>query len=179
MAFDPEGILGTLPAITNVTFGWLAGRWLQLKGKEYEGLTKLLLAGLLAIALALLWNPFFPINKKLWTGSFVLVTVGIDCVILAVLIYITDFLQKRKWAYFFEVFGRNPLFIYLVSELLAILLWFFDVGENYQPLYRWIFENIFSHTGMYFGSFLFAVCFMLLCWLIGYIMDKKKIYVRV
>jgi predicted acyltransferase len=179
VAFDPEGILGTLPAITNVTFGWLAGRWLQLKGKEYEGLTKLLLAGLLAIALALLWNPFFPINKKLWTGSFVLVTVGIDCVILAVLIYITDFLQKRKWAYFFEVFGRNPLFIYLVSELLAILLWFFDVGENYQPLYRWIFENIFSHTGMYFGSFLFAVCFMLLCWLIGYIMDKKKIYVRV
>ncbi len=179
VAFDPEGILSTLPAITNVTFGWLAGRWLQLKGKEYEGLTKLLLVGVLAIALALLWNPFFPINKKLWTGSFVLLTVGIDCVILAVLIYITDFLQKRKWAYFFEVFGRNPLFIYLVSELLAILLWFFGVGENYQPLYRWIFENIFSHTGMYFGSFLFAVCFMLLCWLIGYIMDKKKIYVRV
>ncbi|WP_276502568.1 acyltransferase family protein [Terrimonas pollutisoli] len=179
VAFDPEGILGTLPSIANVTLGWYAGRWLQLKGKEYEGLTKLLLAGFLAIALALLWNPFFPINKKLWTGSFVLVTVGIDCVVLAVLIYITDFLQKRKWAYFFEVFGRNPLFIYLVSELLVILLWFFGVGENYQPLYQWIFENIFSHTGMYFGSFLFAVSFMLLCWLIGYIMDRKKIYVRV
>lgn len=179
VAFEPEGILSTLPAITNVTFGYLAGQWIQRKGKEYEGLAKLLLAGILLIALALAWNHFFPINKKLWTGSFVLLTVGIDCTILAALIYITDFLQQRKWGYFFEVFGRNPLFIYLLSEIGAILLWFFGVGENYQPLYSWIFENVFSWAGMYFGSFLFAISFMLICWLIGYILDKRKIYVRV
>ena len=134
VAFDPEGILSTLPAITNVTFGYLAGKWIQEKGKEYEGLAKLLLAGALLVVLALAWHQFFPINKKLWTRSFVLLTVGIDCIILAVLIYITDFLQKRKWGYFFEVFGKNPLFIYLLSEIGAILLWFFGVGENYQPL---------------------------------------------
>ena len=179
VAFDPEGVLSTLPAITNVTFGWLAGKWIQKKGKEYEGLAKLLLAGVFLVALALTWDRFFPINKKLWTGSFVLLTVGIDCIILAVLIYITDFLQQRKWAYFFEVFGRNPLFIYLLSEIGAILLWFFSVGNNYQPLYSWIFENVFSRAGMYFGSFLFAISFMLICWLVGYILDKKKIYVRV
>ncbi len=179
IAFDPEGVLSTLPAIANVTFGWLAGKWIRKKGKEYEGLTKLLLAGVVLVALALAWHPFFPINKKLWTGSFVLLTVGIDCVILAVLIYITDFLQQRKWGYFFEVFGKNPLFIYLLSEIGAILLWFFGVGENYQPLYGWIFENVFSHAGMYFGSFLFAISFMLICWLVGYFLDKRKIYVRV
>lgn len=179
VAFEPEGVLSTLPAIANVTFGYVAGKWIQQKGKEYEGLTKLLLAGALLIFLALAWHPFFPINKKLWTGSFVLLTAGIDCIILAALIYITDFLQKRKWAYFFEVFGKNPLFIYLLSEVGVILLWFFGVGDNYQPLYNWIFENIFSKAGMYFGSFLFAVCVMLLCWLVGYWMDKKKIYVRV
>lgn len=189
VAFDPEGVLSTLPAITNLTFGWLAGKWIQRKarpddypvgrGKEYEGLAKLLLAGALFIALALAWHPFFPINKKLWTGSFVLLTVGIDCIILAVLIYITDFLQQKKWGYFFEVFGKNPLFIYLLSEVGAILLWFFGVGEKYQPLYSWIFENVFSRAGMYFGSFLFAISFMLVCWLVGYILDKRKIYIRV
>jgi predicted acyltransferase len=179
IAFDPEGVLSTLPAITNVTFGWMAGQWIQKKGKEYEGLTKLLLVGVVLVMMALAWHPFFPINKKLWTSSFVLLTVGIDCIILAALIYITEFLQKRKWGYFFEVFGKNPLFIYLLSEVAAILLWFFRVGENYQPLYSWIFENIFSPAGMYFGSFLFALSFMLICWLVGYIMNKRKIYVRV
>jgi len=179
VAFDPEGVLSTIPAICNVTFGWLAGKWIQRKGKEYEGLAKLLLAGVLLVALALAWHPFFPINKKLWTGSFVLLTVGIDCIILAVLIYTTDFLQQRKWGWFFEIFGKNPLFIYLLSEIGAILLGFFSVGENYRSLHSWIFEKVFSHAGMYFGSFLFAISFMLVCWLVGYILDKRKIYVRV
>ena len=179
VAFEPEGILSTLPAIANVTFGYTAGKWIQEKGKEYEGLTKLLLAGALAVTIALSWDWFFPINKKLWTGSFVFLTVGIDCIIISALIYITDFLQKRKWGYFFEVFGKNPLFIYLLSELGAILLYFFTVGEKHQSLYSWIFQNIYKHAGMYFGSFLFAVSVMLVCWLVGYILDKRKIYVRV
>jgi predicted acyltransferase len=182
--FDPEGVLSTLPAIVNVTFGYLAGKWIQAKGKEYEGLAKLLLAGVLLVALALGWDRFFPINKKLWTSSFVLLTVGIDCIILAALIYVTDFLQKRNpigtgWTYFFEVFGKNPLFIYLLSEVIAILFWFFSVGDHYQPVYQWIFQNIFRHAGMYFGSFLFAISVMLVCWLVGYFLDKRKIYVRV
>ena len=182
--FDPEGVLSTLPAIVNVSFGYLAGKWIQQKGKEYEGLAKLLLAGALLVALALGWDRFFPINKKLWTSSFVLLTVGIDCIILAALIYVTDFLQKRNptaigWTYFFEVFGKNPLFIYLLSEVIAILFWFFSVGENYQPLYQWIFQNIFRPAGMYFGSFLFAISIMLVCWLVGYFLDKRKIYIRV
>ena len=179
VAFEPEGILSTLPAIANVTFGYGAGKWIQEKGKEYEGLTKLLLAGALAVTIALSWDWFFPINKKLWTGSFVFLTVGIDCILISALIYITDFLQKRKWGYFFEVFGKNPLFIYLLSELGAILLYFFTVGEKHQSLYSWIFQNIYKHAGMYFGSFLFAVSVMLVCWLVGYILDKRKIYVRV
>ena len=178
-AFEPEGFLSTLPSIANVTFGYLAGKWIQDKGKEYEGIAKLLLAGVLFVVVALTWDWFFPINKKLWTGSFVLLTVGIDCILISGLIYITDFLQKRKWGYFFEVFGRNPLFIYLLSELTAILLYFFTVGDKRQPVYGWLFTNIFKNAGMYFGAFLFAVCFMLFCWLIGYVLDKRKIYVRV
>jgi len=177
VAFEPEGLLSTIAAIANVTFGYAAGRWVQEKGKTYEGLAKLLLVGALLLVLALGWDWFFPINKKLWTGSFVLLTVGIDCIILGGLIYVIDFLQRRRWTYFFEVFGKNPLFIYLLSELGATLLWFFPVGQ--QPLYRWLFQNIFKYAGMYFGSFLFAISFMLFCWLIGYVLDKRRIYVRV
>jgi len=179
VAFDPEGLLSTIPAIANVTFGYAAGKWIQEKGKTYEGLAKLLLVGAVAVALALAWNPLFPINKKLWTGSFVLLTVGIDCILLAALTYIIDFLKRIKWTYFFEVFGKNPLSIYLLSELGATLLGFIQVGENHQPLHAWLYQNIFQHAGLYFGSFLFAVAFMLFCWLVGYILDKRKIYLRV
>jgi predicted acyltransferase len=135
------------------------------------------LVGVVLILLALCWNNFHPINKKLWTGSYVFLTVGIDCVLLAGLVYVIDFLQIKRFNYFFEVFGRNPLFIYLVSEVGAILMWFILVGG--QPLYSWLFQNIFRHAGMYLGAFLFAVSFMMFCWLVGYILDRRKIYVRV
>lgn len=179
VAFDPEGVLSTLPAIANVIFGYAVGKWIQLKGKSWEGLRKLLITGIIFIAIALLWNLVFPINKKLWTGSFVLLTVGIDCILLAALTYITDFIKQTKWTYFFEVFGKNPLFIYLLSELGATLLYFFRVGEPKQSLFKWLYINIFQHAGDYFGSFLFAISFMLLCWLAGYLLDKRNIYVRV
>ena len=175
--FDPEGLLSTLPAIANVTFGYATGKWIQEKGKSYEGLTKLLLAGTALIFLALCWNNFHPVNKKLWTGSYVFLTVGIDCLLLAGLIYLIDFLQIKRFNYFFEVFGKNPLFIYLLSEIAAILLWFIPIGD--KPLYSWLFDNVFSKAGMYFGSFLFAITIMLFCWLVGYALDKRKIYVRV
>lgn len=179
VAFDPEGLLSTLSAIANVTLGYAVGKWIQDRGRSYEGLAKLLLSGILLVFLALSWDWFFPINKKLWTGSFVFITVGIDCIILGGLIYITEFLNKRNWGYFFEIFGKNPLFIYLLSELGATLLWFFPVGPERQPVYSWLFQHIFRHAGMYFGSFLFAISFMLFCWLVGYVLDKRRIYVRV
>ena len=179
VAFDPEGIFSTLPSIVNVIAGYAAGKWMQKMGKTWEGLTKLLLIGGVAISAALLWNMFLPINKKLWTSSYVLLTIGIDCILLATLAYITDFLHHIKWTYFFQVFGKNPLFIYLVSELGATLLWFFRVGEKKESLYTWLYHHFFKYAGNYFGSFLFAFTIMLLCWLVGYWMDKKKIYIRV
>lgn len=179
VAFDPEGVLSTLPAIVNVIIGYAVGKWIQLKGNLKEGLYKLLFAGVILIAISLVWNLVFPINKKLWTGSFVLLTTGIDCILIAILTYIIDFIKRTKWTYFFEVFGKNPLFIYLLSELGATLLYFFRVGEPTQSLFRWLYLNIFQHAGDYFGSFLFAISFMLLCWLAGYFLDKNKIYVRV
>lgn len=175
--FDPEGFLSTFPAIVNVVAGYVAGVYIQKKGNTYEGLAKLLIAGFLLFIAAYWWNFGFPINKKLWTSSFVLNTVGLDCMILACIIYVVDFLGKKNGVYFFQVFGRNPLFIYLLSELVVIILWMVHIGE--LSLFEWIYQNIFALAGPYIGSLLFAVTFMLFCWSIGYILDKKKIYVRV
>lgn len=178
VAFDPEGLLSTMTSVVNVIAGYTVGKYIQEKGNTYEGLTKLLIAGSLLLFAAYCWNLVFPINKKLWTSSFVLHTVGIDCIVISIIIYIINFKHKTSWTYFFEVFGRNPLFIYLLSELGATLLYFFKTDPK-TSVFAWIYQNIFKHAGDYFGAFLFAVSFMLLCWLVGYVLDKKKIYVRV
>jgi predicted acyltransferase len=178
VAFDPEGLLSTMPAVANVVAGYTVGKFIREKGNTYEGLTKLLLTGSLLLFAAWCLSFSFPVNKKLWTSSYVLHTVGLDCIIIALIIYIINFKQQTKWTYFFEVFGKNSLFIYLLSELGATLLWFFRANPK-TTLYQWIYNNIFAPAGPYLGSFLFAVSVMLVCWLVGYVMDKKKIYMRV
>ncbi len=178
IVFDPEGWLSTLPAIGNVVAGFLVGRFVQEKGKTYEGLARLLLAGFALAAAAYFWNLVFPVNKKLWTSSFVLLTIGLDCVILAAVIYLVEFRQKTRWTYFFEVFGKNTIFIYLLSELLVITLDIIHVSGG-ASLFSWIYEHGFHWAGDYIGSFLFAIVYMLVCWAVGYVLDKRKIYIRV
>lgn len=177
VAFDPEGWLSTLPAIVNVVAGYFVGLHIQKSGKSYEGLTKLLLAGFVLVVIAYFWNFIFPINKKLWTSSFVLHTVGLDCMLLAGVIYIMDMQHRTRWGWFFEVAGKNPLTVYLVSELLVTVLYMINIGD--ESLFRWIYLHLFSFAGDYWGSLLFAVAYMLLCWSVGYLMDKKKVYWRV
>jgi predicted acyltransferase len=170
--FEAEGLLGTLPAVVNVIAGYLAGRYIQQKGKTTGMLVRLALTGCALAALACGWNIWLPINKNLWSSSFVLLTTGLDCIILAGVIYVIDFLRKDRWTYFFEVFGKNALFIYLLSEVVAIML-------RGVHVYGWIYDHIFKFAGMYLGSLLFAICFMLMCWFAGWYLDKRKIYIRV
>jgi predicted acyltransferase len=179
VAFDPEGTLSTFPAIVNVIAGYFTGVFVQKKGKTYEGLTRLLLLGCLLFAVAEAWNLSFPINKKLWTSSYVLFTIGIDMVFLSFLIYIIEFRQKTKWTSFFSVFGKNPLFIYILSELLVIVLFTIHVSHD-ETAFEWINHSLFQAVfpGA-FGSLLFALAYMLVCWSIGKWLDMKKIYIRV
>lgn len=176
--FDPEGFLSTFPAIGNVVGGYLVGRYVQQKGKTYEGLTRLMLWGFVLLVIAHFWNYSFPINKKLWTSSFVLHTVGLDCLILSGVIYLVDFKHATgRWTKFFETAGKNPLPIYLLSELLPILFYIITIGD--KPLWVWLYDNIFSLATPGIGSLLQSVCYMLLCWGFGYWLDKRKIYLRV
>ncbi len=177
VAFDPEGWLSTLPAIVNVVAGYLVGVHIQKTNQSYEGLTKLLLAGFILVVIAYFWNFLFPINKKLWTSSFVLHTVGLDCMILAGIVYVMAQKQQVKWGWFFEVVGKNPLSIYLFSEILVTILYMVPIGDS--NLFRWIYSHSFVYAGAYWGSLFFAISYMLLCWSLGYWMVKRKVYLRV
>ncbi len=178
VAFDPEGLLSTLPAIVNVIAGYMTGIYLQKQGQNFEMLAKLLLTGCLLIFFAFVWDLNFPINKKIWTSSYVLLTIGIDLVVLSFLVYTIDMEKKRSWTYFFEVFGKNPLFIYLLSGFITMTLLSIDI--NGVVSYAWIANNLFmSWLGDYLGSFSFALFIMLICWMVGYVMDKLKIYIKV
>ena len=179
IAFDPEGLLSTLPAIVNVIAGYLAGAYIQRKGRNYESVAKLLIAGVCLIGIALFWAQFFPLAKKLWTSTFTLLTIGIDLVIIGVLIYAIEIKNIKRGTNFFLVFGRNSLAIYLLSELLFTVISTVWVKPNLS-FYDWVnqvfYQPLFPGA---FGTLVFAICYMMLCWLVGYVMDKKKIYIKI
>nr|WP_294944720.1 DUF5009 domain-containing protein [uncultured Mucilaginibacter sp.] len=180
VAFDPEGILSTLPAIVNVICGFYVGKFVQEKGKSYEALAKLLLVGCLFIFIALCWNMNFPIGKKLWTSPFTLLTVGLDMVIISSLIYIVEVLKWNagNWTSFFTTVGKNPLAIYILSEILIIAFWMIPVGTG--SFFDWINHSVYQAIAPgAVGSLLFAISYMLLCWLVGKILEKRNIYIRV
>lgn len=178
VAFDPEGILSTLPSIVNVLAGFFVGNYIRTGNRSYEAIAKMMMIGAVLIFVALTWDMVFPINKKIWTSSFVLLTVGLDLFILSLLIYVIEMRKKQGWTYFFIVFGRNPLFIYLLSEILLITFYMIPVGSKKLP--QWITKDFFgSMVTPVNASFLFAFFFMLLCWFVGYLLDRRKIYIKV
>jgi predicted acyltransferase len=177
IAFDPEGILSTLPSIVNVLAGYGAAVWLRHKGPSQRTVAALAVAGAACLLLAYGWDALLPINKKLWTGSFVVCTAGWDLIILAVLVGAIDLAGLRTGTYFFEVFGKNTLFIYLLADVAVIVLARVRVGG--EMLYRWLYQVLFlAWTSPYNASLLFAVTYMLACWLVAYVMDRQKIYIK-
>jgi predicted acyltransferase len=178
VAFDPEGILSTLPAIVNVVFGFLAGDYIRKNGNNFETIAKLMLWGAGLILLALTWHMAFPINKKIWTSSFVLVTVGVDLLFIGALIYFIELLKKVGWTNFFVVFGRNPLFIYILADILITLFYMIPAGD--KKFGGWLYADFYgSVLSPINASLAFALTFMLINWAIGLILDKKKIYIKV
>jgi predicted acyltransferase len=176
--FDPEGLLSTLASSVNVIAGFIVGKLIQKMGNTLQTVKIILIAGLVLIAISYTWDLFFPINKKIWTSSYVLLTSGWGLVILAVLIYLVEIQKKTKWTYFFQAFGRNPLILYVLSGIVISIFSMIPVGET--TLKGFIYQNFYSSwLGPKNASFLFAISYMLLIWVIGYWMDKRKIYIKV
>lgn len=178
IAFDPEGLLSTIPAIVNVLAGYVAGKFIQKNGNNVSTVLKLAVAGLVLLGIALFWSQYFPINKGIWTSSFVLYSTGWDLIILGILVLIIEVLGFKKWTYFFEAFGKNPLFVFIMSGVIIKLMAIIFIEG--QPMKPWIYNNFYlSWLSDYNASLIFAITYILLMWIIGYILDRKNIYIKV
>jgi predicted acyltransferase len=176
--FDPEGLLGTLPATVNVIVGYLAARYLTAAPDRGRAVVRMALSGLVLALVALAWSPWFPVAKKLWTGSFVLLTCGIDLVVLSGLALALEGREPGPVARFFRVFGANPLVIYLFSELFVTTLQQVQVAPG-VGVYDRIGERLFqAAVPGPVGSLLCAIAYTLVCWLVGYVLDRRNIVVR-
>jgi predicted acyltransferase len=188
--FDPEGLTSTLPAIVQVILGFLVGEYIQLKGKSFEMLAQILLTGVVLVLAGYIWDFSFPINKKIWTSSYVLYTSGLAMITLGMFIYLLEFKEaKGKWSQFFDVFGKNPLFIFVLSgflpRVLALLRWTDHINDNGEKVYTsalpWFYENVCKNINndLRVGSFVYALCFIAFMFSLAYLLDKKKIYIKV
>ncbi|MEN6623342.1 MAG: DUF5009 domain-containing protein, partial [Smithella sp.] len=184
IAFDPEGLLSTFPAVVSVLFGYLTGKFIQDQSNLKLAVYKITLAGLAAVIVGQLWGTIFPINKYLWTSSFVLYTSGLAILIFSVCLYLIDVKGYRKWGVPFKIFGWNSLFVYVLSVFwIKILLYLIKIIKPDGSVingYNWIFNDLFlPAAGEYNGSFLFALTHVFLFWLIALALYMNKIQVKI
>ena len=166
---DPEGLTSTIPAIGTALLGILAGQLLKnstLAPAAKAG--RLAVAGVISLALALAWNTIFPINKNLWTSSFVLNVGGISLLLLAAFYYIIDVRGHKKWAFFFSVIGMNSILIYLSPHFI-----------NWEYATKGFFQWAGQLVGDPWNDFVMVLCFLAVKWAFLYFLYRKKTFLRV
>lgn len=183
VVFDITGLLSTLPSIASVLLGFLIGRIIDKEANRIRAVYKLLIEGFILIVAAFAWNFIFPINKPLWTSSFVLYTSGWAIIILGILLWIIDIRGFKKWSHPILVFGLNPLFIYVMSCIWADSLDLIKIRVHFdklKSLKEWIFTHIFSaFAGNMIGSLLFAIHLGILFWFVAWFLERKQIFIKI
>ena len=176
--FDPEGLLSTIPAVATVLLGFMTGNLISSFGTSWKTAGWLAIIGAALIGTGLLWGQYFPINKPIWTSSYVLYAGGIGMMILALLFIIVDIWGLKGWTGFFNTFGTNPLFTYLLAGIWTKTMLNIKIGE--VTLYNWIFTHICSplFNEQKIASLMFAIMQVLIIWAFGYILYRKKIIIR-
>ena len=184
LSFDPEGILSTLPCIAHVLIGYLVGRMILSVHNNTERVTTMLLWGTVMLLAGWLLQYGIPCGKKMWSSTFVMITCGMAMCIQAMLIHFVDIKGKKGgWTRFFGSFGVNPLALYLIGTILAILFGAIPVGHDAEggniTIHSAVYDFFTSFCNEYTASALYAIAFVLLNWLIGNILYKKKIYIKI
>ena len=182
IAFDPEGTLSTIPSIAHVLIGFLFGGLIMKHKDNHTKVERLLIWGTVLAFSGLLLQYCCPINKKIWSPTFVLTTTGFAAQLLGLLIWIIDINQKKKWSRFFHAFGANPLIVYVFAGVMANLFsnikfsWQGEIISIKTFLYNILIQ---PWAGNYFGSLIYALLFLTVCWLFGYILYKRNIYIKI
>jgi predicted acyltransferase len=179
--FDPEGLMSTIPAIVQVIFGYLVGDYIQKKGKNFEMLSGLFVAGVAMLITGFCWDMIFPINKKIWTSSYTVYTSGLAIITIATMIYMIEFKNAKGWlSKFFDVFGKNALFVFALSAFLPRTLALIKLGDGVTP-WNWLYKKVLINVpgAPENGSLIYALCVITFMWFVCWWMDKKKIYVKV
>ncbi|ULQ52972.1 acyltransferase family protein [Flavihumibacter fluvii] len=167
--FDENGLFTQLPALCLTIMGSIAGDFLRNAAiTPYGKLKKILLYGLVCIGIGLVWNLHFPINKRLWSSSFIMLTGGMSFLFLAFFYWVIDVLQLKKWAFFFVVIGMNSITIYLAYH-------FIDFGFTSKLL----FEGLYVNSQEAWHSVFQSLGALVLVWVFLYILYRKKIFVKI
>lgn len=182
LAIDPEGLLSTIPAVCHVLIGFCCGIVLMNTKDNLQRINQLFIIGTILTFGGLLLSYGCPINKKIWSPTFVLATCGMASLFLALLIWIIDIKGYKKWSIFFESFGVNPLFIYVLAGVLGTLSYqsFFTYGGQEISAKGYIHSVLLQpYLGDYFASFIYSILFVGICWIVGNILYKKNIYIKI
>jgi predicted acyltransferase len=180
--YDPEGLLSTIPAIATALFGVLTGQWLRTAKSQYEKVTGLFVAGAVCVIVGWCWNPFFPINKSLWTSSYVFFTGGLALTFLALCYWLIDIKKYQSWAKPFIVFGVNAIVLFVGTSMMATIMGRIKLpwGDAQISLQGWIFQKWFlSWTAPINASLAYAICFILLWLGLMWILYTRKIFIKV
>ncbi len=176
--FDPEGLVSTIPAIATCLFGVFTGEW--IRGRSGSQLLRGLLTGaVIGLGLGKLWNFWFPINKNLWTSSYVLFTGGFALAALAVCYWTVDVRGWQRWAQPFVWYGVNPLAIYFLASWLEQASYQHQIAG--QRLKDIVYKSVYEHLtpNPYLNSMLYGLSYVLLFWIVAWVLYRKKIFVRV
>ena len=187
---DPEGLLSTIPALATALFGLLTGMWIRTSRSLADKAKGIAIAGLTGVILGALWNFEFPINKKLWTSSYVLFAAGLSLLLLALSIWIVDLRGKstsgaapRKpspWLRPLVVFGTNAIFAYVFSELLASVGFTVRLGNGGTTLQQCCSQGLLHVVpNAAFASLLYSLIFVAICWVPTYVLYRKGIFLKI
>ena len=186
MPFDPEGLVSTIPSVGTMVLGFLSGKLISENNADKErAVFQLFLYGFPLMIVAYLWNPSFPINKPIWSSSYVLHTGGLAMMLLGLCIYLIDIKGWKKWTKPFVQFGLNPLFVYALSSLsVKTLIYLVSIpngaGESmngYQALYQKVFASLAGNNEV--GSLLFALFYVFMHWVVAWVLYKREVFIKV
>jgi predicted acyltransferase len=166
---DPEGLVSTIPAISTGLLGIFAGNLLKNSPQSMQRKALyLLMGGIICLVVGQLWNLVFPINKNLWTSSFMLHAGGLSLILLSLFYYVIDVLEYKRWAFFFSVIGINSILIYMSGR-------FINWGYTNNALFKWLGQL----AGDPYNAVVLAITFVLVKWVFLYFLYKKRVFLRV